>query len=34
MIPELIELNGIPNEDKEVPLELLIQSEQRVAIGR
>ncbi len=33
MIPELIELNGILNEDTEVPLELLIQSEQRVAIG-
>ena len=33
MIPELIELNGSPNEDTEVPLELLIQSEQRVAIG-
>jgi predicted RNase H-like HicB family nuclease len=33
MIPELIELNGILNEDTEVPLQLLIQSEQRVAIG-
>ncbi len=33
MIPELLELNGIPSADSDVPLELLIQSEQRIAIG-
>ena len=33
MVPELIELNGLPDREDEVPIELLIHSEQRVAIG-
>jgi len=33
MIPELLELNGLPPCKEEVPVELLIQSEQRLALG-
>ena len=33
LIPELFELNGIPPCDEEVPVELLIQSEERLAIN-
>lgn len=33
LIPELLELNGLPDRDASVPLELLIQSEHRLALG-
>lgn len=33
MIPELLELNGSPDCDDDIPLELLIQSEHRLALG-
>ena len=33
MIPELLELNGLPACADGVPVELLIQSEQRLALG-
>lgn len=33
MIPELVELNGLPETGSEVPIDLLIQSEQRLAIS-
>lgn len=33
MVPELIELNGLPDGKDEVPVELLIHSEHRLALG-
>ena len=33
LVPELIELNGLPDAEPEVPLELLVQSEHRLTIG-
>ena len=33
MVQELIELNGLPDREGKVPIELLIHSEQRIALG-